>query len=106
MSRLEITTLTQRVLCAVAVTACLRAAPARAQVQVVFEPPAAFIGTTEPVYYEGHAAYWYGNRWYYRDGRAWRSYGSEPDDLREQRAHHGAYRHFYGRGHQGGDRRR
>jgi hypothetical protein len=30
-------------------------------------PPADYIATVEPVYFEGHAAYWYGNRWYHYD---------------------------------------
>jgi hypothetical protein len=34
-------------------------------------PPDAYIATTEPVYFEGHAAYWYGGRWFYRDGARW-----------------------------------
>ena len=33
-------------------------------------PPDAYIATTDPVYFEGHASYWYGGRWYYRE---WRS---------------------------------
>src|SRR5580700_6244407 len=35
----------------------LMGAPADAQ---YVAPPAEYIATTEPVYYEGHAAYWYG----------------------------------------------
>jgi hypothetical protein len=49
-------------------------------------PPAAFIATTEPVYYEGHAAYWYHDRWYYRDGARWSHYDREPPALAQRRA--------------------
>lgn len=48
-------------------------------------PPDAYIATTEPVYFEGHAAYWYGGRWYYRDGGRWNHYDREPAGLREHR---------------------
>jgi|HubBroStandDraft_2_1064218.scaffolds.fasta_scaffold179359_2 hypothetical protein len=44
-------------------------------------PPADYIATVEPVYFEGHAAYWYGNRWYYRDGARWGHYDREPPGL-------------------------
>jgi hypothetical protein len=48
-------------------------------------PPDAFIATTAPVYFEGHAAYWYGNRWYYRDGNHWNHYDREPPALYQRR---------------------
>jgi hypothetical protein len=48
-------------------------------------PPDAYIATTEPVYFEGHAAYWYGNRWYYRDGARWSHYDREPPVLYQRR---------------------
>lgn len=48
-------------------------------------PPDAYIATTEPVYFEGHAAYWYGNRWYYRDGGHWGHYDREPPVLYQRR---------------------
>ena len=48
-------------------------------------PPEAFIATTEPVYFEGHAAYWYGNSWYYRDGDHWNHYNREPQALHQRR---------------------
>lgn len=44
-------------------------------------PPDGYIATTEPVYFEGRPAYWYGNRWYYRDGGRWSYYHSEPREL-------------------------
>lgn len=48
-------------------------------------PPDAFIATSEPVYWEGRPAYWYGDRWYYRDGGRWSYYQSEPRGLYEHR---------------------
>ena len=49
-------------------------------------PPDAYIATTEPVYYEGNAAYWYGGFWYYRDGSGrWNHYGTEPPGLYQRR---------------------
>jgi hypothetical protein len=81
------------------------AAAARAQIQVsVGFPGAEFVATAQPVFFEGHAAYWYGGHWYYRDGRAWRYYRDEPVFLRDHRMHHEPERHFYGRAHGGGFR--
>jgi hypothetical protein len=48
-------------------------------------PPDAYIATTEPVYFEGRATYWYGGQWYYRDGGRWNHYGSEPSALYQRR---------------------
>jgi hypothetical protein len=51
-------------------------------------PPAEYIATTEPVYYEGHPAYLYNNHWYYRDEHGgWGHYDHEPAFLAERRAH-------------------
>jgi hypothetical protein len=58
-------------------------------------PPDAYIATTEPVYFEGHAAYWYGGYWYYRDGGRWGHYDHEPAGLYARRMHGGAGRHSY-----------
>jgi len=82
----------------------LLVAPAHAQVEVVVSPPAWFLATAWPVYFEGHAAYWYGDRWYYRDGGAWRYYHEEPGHLRDYRGRHEPQRQFYGRAHGGGYR--
>ena len=49
-------------------------------------PPADFIATVQPVYFEGHAAYFYNNRWYYRDGNRWGHYDHEPPALATHRA--------------------
>jgi hypothetical protein len=48
-------------------------------------PSDSYIATTEPVYYEGRATYWYGGNWYYRDGGGWRHYDHEPPALYQRR---------------------
>jgi hypothetical protein len=48
-------------------------------------PPATYVSTAEPVYYEGRPVYWYHDHWYYRDARGWRHYGNEPASLHEHR---------------------
>ncbi len=60
-------------------------------------PPAAVIATVEPVYYEGHAAYWYGGHWSWRDPHGWHTYHEEPAYLRDHRAHGAPPRHHYER---------
>ena len=62
---------------------------------VVISPPSVVVATSQPVYYEGHPSYWYGGHWYWRDGRAWRSYSSEPVYLHEHRSHGPPPRHHY-----------
>jgi hypothetical protein len=54
--------------------------------------PAPYVATTEPVYYGGHAAYWYNNGWRYREGGRWNSYRTEPAGLRQYRGNRGGYR--------------
>jgi hypothetical protein len=88
------------------VAACLASTPAQAQVEVRVYPPAWYVATTRPVYFEGRPAYWWGDRWYYREGRQWRHYREEPSYLRERRGGHERDRHYYGRDHDGGFRRR
>lgn len=83
----------------------LHSTPALAQVELRISPPAWFIATNRPVYYEGHASYWYGDRWHYREGRSWRTYRDEPRYLRDHRERHAYARHDYGRDHEGGYRR-
>ena len=56
-------------------------------VEVVVEPPAAYIATAAPEYYEGRPVYWYNNYWYYRDHGRWSYYRAEPGWLRERRSH-------------------
>jgi hypothetical protein len=59
----------------------------RALAQEDVPPPPEYIATVEPIYYEGHPAYWYNNRWYYRDGARWGYYHDEPGFLRDRRFH-------------------
>jgi hypothetical protein len=75
----------------VAVTA--EAPSAEAQV-VYYYPPASYVASYRPVYYNGYAHYWYGNRWWYRDHGAWRGYVTEPAYLYGYRGEWG--RHYYG----------
>ncbi|MGD0530461.1 MAG: hypothetical protein ABSE49_35335 [Polyangiaceae bacterium] len=59
-------------------------------------PPPEYVATTEPVYYEGHAAYWYGNHWNWRDEHgAWNHYDQEPGFLADHRAHFAPVRHSW-----------
>jgi hypothetical protein len=58
-------------------------------------PPPVFIATVEPVYFEGHAAYWYGSHWYWRDPHGWHWYANEPGFLRDHRAHARPARYHY-----------
>jgi hypothetical protein len=92
-------------LCGGVIAAALLPAAAPAQVEVNFRLPSAFRATARPVYYGGHASYWYGDRWYYRDGDSWRSYRQEPDHLREYRGQHEQERRHYERGYERGYRR-
>jgi hypothetical protein len=80
----------------VVVASCLSAAPARAGVTISIYPPAAYIATSRPVYYQGHATYWYHGRWHYRYGRNWRTYNTEPRYLRDYRGRREPERHYYG----------
>jgi hypothetical protein len=63
------------------------AADAQITVRVGIAPPAAYIATTQPEYFEGRPVYWYNNNWYYRDHGRWSYYRSEPGYLRDRRAH-------------------
>ena len=83
-------------LAAIGLVTALGLASRVASAQVGY-PPAEFIATTEPVYYQGHAAYWYGNQWYYRDHGRWSYYRAEPGYLRDRRAHWGVERGYHGR---------
>ena len=68
-------------------------------------PPPAYVATATPVYYEGYPTYWYGGRWYRRQGAGWHHYREEPPHLREYRVRGMPPQHFYGRGHVGGGHR-
>ena len=101
-----LSTMLKGVLCGGLIAACLAPAPAQAQIEVRIHPPAWYVATTTPVYYEGRPAYWYRDRWYYRQGRQWRDYREEPSYLRGHRERQERNRHYYGRNHGGGLRRR
>jgi hypothetical protein len=60
---------------------------ARAQIVVSVAPPAAYIATSTPEYFEGRPVYYYNNSWYYRDHGRWGYYRNEPGYLRDRRAH-------------------
>lgn len=53
-----------------------------------YYPSDGFVATEDPVYYDGQATYFYGGRWYYRNGGGWSAYRSEPAYLRQYRAAH------------------
>ncbi|HEY1957455.1 MAG TPA: hypothetical protein VGH28_17675 [Polyangiaceae bacterium] len=62
-------------------------------------PPPEVIVTMSPVYYEGHAAYWWHNHWHYRDAHGhWGHYNAEPKFLHDHRYGHPADRHYYAGG--------
>ena len=72
---------------------CLVGVPAAGQWA---PPPPEFIASTEPVYYEGRAAYWYHDHWYWRDAHgAWSHYDVEPAFLADRRAHFPPARRFW-----------
>ncbi len=85
----------------VAVSAALSImSPSVASAQVVVDfPPPEVIATLTPVYYEGHAAYWWHDHWNYRDARGhWGRYEAEPQVLHDHRFGHAADRHYYAGG--------
>jgi hypothetical protein len=74
--------------------------------EIVIAPPDACIATFSPVYYEGNAAYWCGDNWYYRNGRGWGMYRTEPAFLHSHRGGRApAPRQMYGRARAGGGMR-
>jgi hypothetical protein len=62
-----------------------------------YYPSASYVVTAQPVYYEGHASYWYGGRWVYRDGANWNYYRSEPQYLGARRGYVAPPRRVYER---------
>ena len=75
---------------------CLVGTPAAAQ---WVPPPPEYVATTEPVYYEGHAVYWYGGRWYWQDEHGvWSHYDREPPFLANRRMHSPPVRRSWERG--------
>jgi len=61
-------------------------APGEARAQEDSAPPAAYIATTTPEFFEGRPVYYWNNYWYYRDGPRWNVYRDEPLTLRGLRA--------------------
>jgi hypothetical protein len=86
---------------ALALALCVNGSPARAQ-EVVVGPPPDVLATLTPVYYNGAPSYWWGGRWYFRDGYGWHFHHDEPAYLRDWRGHHEFHRAYYGRGGLGG----
>ena len=79
----------------------------RAMAQDDVPPPPEYIATVEPIYYEGHPAYWYNNHWFYRDEHgAWGHYHDEPAFLRDRRFHSPPNRWHYAAAGRAGFRRR
>ena len=56
-------------------------------------PPAAYVASYSPFYYNGVAHYYYGNQWYYRDHGAWRGYEHTPGFLYDHRGEWGTHRY-------------
>lgn len=73
-------------------------ADAQIVVDVGFAPPAAYIATVTPEYYEGRPVYFYNDQWYYRDHGRWMYYRHEPAYLHGRRdywVHRPGYRGAY-----------
>jgi hypothetical protein len=92
MSRAHQTTMLRRIACTVALGVALASTTGcGVEIGAAYPgggddyPPDSYIATTTPVYYEGHASYWYGGRWYYRDGNHWNHYDREPAALYQRR---------------------
>jgi hypothetical protein len=89
------------IVCALVVAASLSSAACAVEAGAAYPgydgdyPPDTFIATTDPVYFEGHAAYWYGGRWVYRDGGGWRHYDREPAGLAQRRMQASPARYSY-----------
>jgi len=95
-----------RILATLLAVVSLASGAAQAQIEINVGPPSGFIATTSPVYFEGHAAYWYGDRWQYREGGRWHGYREEPAYLREYRGRRAPERRSYEGGHRAIARRR
>jgi hypothetical protein len=88
----SIATATKAVLLAIPLAGALAlAAPrgAHAQLVVLSPPPPAYVAITPPEYYLGHPTYYYHDSWYYRNGRGWNYYRTEPGYLHDRRGHWG-----------------
>jgi hypothetical protein len=90
---------------AAGLTGCYDDYEAGYEVDPASYPAPAYVATVAPVYYEGRPAYWYGNRWYFRDGGGrWGYYRSEPRYLYQYRGRYG-YGGRWGGGYRGYRRR-
>ena len=68
-------------------------------------PPPEVIATLTPVYVDGHAAYWWHDRWHYMDEHQhWNRYHTEPAQLHDWRNTHQREWHYYAGGRGGGAR--
>lgn len=90
------TRMLRRFACTVSLSATLAATPGCVPIIGYGDyPPDGYIATTEPVYFEGRPAYWYGNQWYYREGGRWNHYDREPAALYQRRMQGPPVRHTY-----------
>jgi hypothetical protein len=48
-------------------------------------PDPAFLATTEPIYYEHHATYFWHHQWRWHDTSGWHAYDNEPALLADRR---------------------
>ena len=66
-------------------------------------PPPEVVASLTPVYFEGHPAYFWHNRWHYRDANSrWSYYRAEPQFLHDYRNGHRTEWHYAGGQHGGG----
>jgi hypothetical protein len=84
---------TKLLLSAVVPLAAITAYVPSADAQVIVYPPAAYVASYAPIYYNGYAHYFYNNHWYYRDHGAWRGYDHEPAFLWGRRGEWAGHRH-------------
>lgn len=107
MTTRTVINLIKAVSCGSAIACCLLSAPV-VRAQDPGYPPPEFVATATPVYYEGHPAYFWNGRWFYRMDNGWGFYHEEPPTLRGWReAHPVPQRRFYeGRYEDRGYRRR
>jgi len=83
------------VACTVVSLVAVAAYPTEAKAQVVYYPPAEYVASYTPYYWNGHPHYFYRNHWYYRDHGAWRGYDHEPGFLWDHRGEWGGHYHHW-----------
>ena len=71
---------------------------AEIEAEPAYYPPPGYLASTAPVYYEGRPAWFYNDRWYFRNGPGWSYYRSEPRYLYNSRVVYGPPAHAYVRG--------